>query len=351
MTRFCFLFLVLTFACGLGAQNNFNKYYAEAAENADKGNYQLGIENFNKAIAYRDEAKNKYKIADAYIYRAYCRFQLNNHKAAIKDVNEAIAIKPEYTKGYYYKSTFYLDMKRFDSCLVVCEKGLTFQSGNEDLLFVKAKANFNKKDYDASYATLMKAIELNPNNIRAIRLVASVYQKKKLWDTSLVYFNKVLEIDPLDYISLFDRGISKSHLKDFAGAQQDIEKAMLIDTASKFIGYNNLGFFLDLEKKNYEKALESFNKSIVLAPNFAYAYCNRAYAKLQLGDIKGAYADIQKSLSLDPENAYAYKNLGLIQLGDKKTKAACKSFEKAIFKGYTESYDNAVELLQKENCL
>ncbi len=351
MHRFILCLLLLAFGPELNAQNNFSKYYSEAAENTDKGNYQLGIENFNKAIAYKDEAKNKYKIADAYIYRAYCRHQLKNFKAAIKDVNEAIAIKPEYTKSYYFKSIFFLDVKNYDSCLAVCEKGLSYQSGNEDLLFTKAKANFNKKDYDASYGTLVKALAANPNSTEALRLIASVYQKKKEWDTSLVYFNKVLEIDPLDYVSLFDRGVSKSHLKDFIGAQQDIEKAMQIDTASKYIGYNNLGFFLDFEKKEYQKALESFNKSITLSPDFAYAYCNRAFAKLQLGDIKGAYADIHKSISLDPENTYAYKNLGLIQLRDKKTKEACKSFSKAIRKGYTEDYDNEVELLQKENCL
>ncbi|MBL7902044.1 MAG: tetratricopeptide repeat protein [Bacteroidia bacterium] len=350
MYRFFLLLFVSVLSCGLSAQNNFSKYYSEAAENTDKGNYQLGIENFNKAIAFKEEAKNKYKIADAYIYRAYCRYQLKNYKAAIKDVNEAIAIKPEYTKGYQFKATFLLDMKNYDSCIAVCAKGLSYQSSNEELLFTKAKASFNKKEYSVCHGTLVQAIEINPNNTDAIRLLACVYQKRKQWDSSLVYFNKVLEIDPLDYVSLFDRGISKSHLKDFSGAQVDIEKAMQIDTASKFIGYNNLGFFLDLEKKDYEKALESFNKSIALAPGFAYAYSNRAFAKLQLGDIKGAYADIHKSLSLDPENTYAYKNLGLIQLRDKKTKAACKSFSKAIDMGYTEAYDNAVELLQKENC-
>jgi tetratricopeptide (TPR) repeat protein len=351
MNRFLLFICVFAFDPGLSAQNNFSKYYSEAAENTDKGNYQLGIENFNKAIAYRDEAKNKYKIADAYIYRAYCRYQLKNYKAAIKDVNEAIAIKPEYTKGYHYKSSFFLDMKNYDSCLAVCEKGLSYQSANEELLFTKAKANFNKKDYVACHGTLTKAIDVNPNNTDALRLLASVYQKKKQWDSSLVYFNQVLAIDPLDYVSLFDRGISNSHLKDFSAAQKDIEKAMQIDTASKYIGYNNLGFFLDLEKKEYQKALESFSKSIALAPDFAYAYCNRAYAKLQLGDIKGAYADIHRSISLDPENTYAYKNLGLIRLRDNKTKEAYKSFAKAIRKGYTESYDNEVELLQKENCL
>jgi len=350
MNKFRLFLTLLTLSLELGAQNNFSKYYSEAADNTDKGNYQLGIDNFNKAIAYRDEAKNKYKLADAYIYRAYCRYQLKNFKAAIKDVNEAIDIKPEYTKGYQFKSTFFLGMKNYDSCLAVCEKGLSYQSGNEELLFTKAKANFNKKDYDATRKTLVKTIGLNPNNTEALRLLASVFQKKKQWDTSLVYFNRVLEINPLDYVSLFDRGVSKSHLKDFNGAQQDIEKAMQIDTASKYIGYNNLGFFLDLEKKEYQKALESFNKSIALSPDFAYAYCNRAFAKLQLGDIKGAYADIRKSISLDPENTYAYKNLGLILLRDKKTKDACKSFVKAINKGYTEDYDNEVELLQRENC-
>jgi tetratricopeptide (TPR) repeat protein len=125
---------------------------------------------------------------------------------------------------------------------------------------------------------------------------------------------------------------------------------MKLDSSTKFVGYNNLGFFLKLEKKEYAAAKEYFDKSIELNPDFAYAYSNRGYSKLMLNDIKGAYKDLKKSISLDNTNSYAYKNLGLICLKDGKTKNACENFKKALELGYADRYDDEVDKMLKENC-
>lgn len=329
-------------------QNNFNRYFNEAMEQISKENYNLGIEKLSKALEYKNEAKNNYKIADAYNFRGYCRFVLKNDEVALKDFDEAILVKQEYAKSYFLKSLVYLTQKKNEDCITWCDKGLQFKPKDEDLLLNKSKALYGLKKYDESNTILYSMLEGDPKNISVIRYIASNFQRKKLWDSSIVHFSKALEINPVDYISFYDRGISKSYKKDYEGAKVDIEKAIQLDSISKFVGYNNLGFFLKLEQNDFKGAIEYFDKAINLDPKFAYAYSNRGFAKFKLGDMKGAYRDIKKSIDLDKTNSYAFKNLALVYIADGKKSNACETLKKAKDLGYEEMYDEDVNALIKE---
>ena len=125
---------------------------------------------------------------------------------------------------------------------------------------------------------------------------------------------------------------------------------MELDSLEKWVGYNNIAYFIKLEQKDYKGAIQMFDKAIALNPDFPYAYSNRGFAKLQLGDMKGAYQDVKKSLLMDNKNSYAYKNLALIYLKDGKKSDACYNLKKAIELGYTEEYDDDAKNLLAENC-
>jgi len=130
----------------------------------------------------------------------------------------------------------------------------------------------------------------------------------------------------------------------------DINRGMEIDSAAKWIGYNNIAFFIKFEQKDYQGSLPLFDQAIKLNPQFAYAYNNRGYAKLQMNDLKGAREDITKSMSIDSENPYVYKTYAQLLLAEKKDKQACEKLKKALELGYTDKYDDEVNELLKEHC-
>ena len=64
---------------------------------------------------------------------------------------------------------------------------------------------------------------------------------------------------------------------------------------------------------NYKKALEYFERAIVLDPTYAAAYAGKADAKAMLyihtsanDDITSARVAVRKALALDPDNVYAH---------------------------------------------
>lgn len=350
MSKFLFT-SALIITCLFGeSQNNYSKYLKEGITFIEQGNFKGAIEKLSKSLEYKDEIQNDYKIADIYLNRAFCRIQLGNNSDALSDANEAIKIKPEYTKSYLFKAVIYNDTRKYKEAIEACDAGLSYKENDENLLIQKAEALGRLKKYTNSNDALRVLLNAQPNSIKAIKYIGANFNGLKQWDSAIYYFSRAIELNPKDIMALYDRGISKSYIKDYNGARLDIEKAMQLDTITKDIGYNNLGFFLKLEQKEYEGAIEYFNKAIKLNPMAAYSLSNRGFAKLMLNDIKGAYKDIEKSLSIDKSNSYAYKNLALVYLKNNKRKDACICLNKSLELGYTETYDEEVNTLLKENC-
>jgi tetratricopeptide (TPR) repeat protein len=332
------------------AQSAFAVEFNKAAESYGAQDYKAAISSFNKALKEKNSAKNNYQVADVYIYRGYAYFYLKNTKAALTDINQALALKPEYMRAHEFKSLVLFNTERYDECIAACDAGLAYNQNKDELLLTKADALLRLKKMDEALETIRKSLINNPKNIRALDLRGGAYLKKKMWDSAIASYAEILEINPNDPATLFNRGISYSHIKEYDLAKKDIEQAMKIDTAGKFVGYNNLGFFLKLEQKLYKEAIEYFDKAIEVKPDFAYAYSNRAFAKINIGDASGAMKDIKKSLELDPTNSYAYKNFGIIYLKTGDVAKACKNFQKALDLDYAKDYDEEAEELQKANC-
>ena len=82
-----------------------------------------------------------------------------------------------------------------------------------------------------------------------------------------------------------------------------------------------------LEKKDYLRARESFEKAVELDPSSAEAYCFRGMVQL---DDKQAAADFTKAIELRPDYAEAYFQRGLGRDLGGKDQAALEDYSKAI---------------------
>ncbi len=65
-----------------------------------------------------------------------------------------------------------------------------------------------------------------------------------------------------------------------------------------------------LEKGNWERAIQAFDRAIELNPNDAIAFFNRGYAKSELNWKKRAIRDYDRAIELDPNDVRAFANRG-----------------------------------------
>lgn len=98
-----------------------------------------------------------------------------------------------------------------------------------------------------------------------------------------------------------------------------------------------------LEKKNYDGAIEAFARAAKALPDLVEIYLKRSEAWYRKGKFDEASADCQTALKLDPNNATAYSNLAESQAAheSKDFAAANKNFTKAIDldPGYARGYN------------
>ena len=84
------------------------------------------------------------------------------------------------------------------------------------------------------------------------------------------------------------------------------------------------------QRSEYEKAIEYYDKAIILNPKFSGIYSNRGIAKRALNDHQGAIADHDKAIELNPKFFQAYNNRGIIKSNSGDHQGAIVDYDKAI---------------------
>jgi len=151
---------------------------------------------------------------------------------AVKHFKKALEIKPDYAPAKNNLGTVYLDKKEWDTAIKY------FKEVSENMLYATphiAMANlgwayYNKKEYTLSETYYLKALDLDPKFINALRGLGLTY-------IALGRIDEAVEI--------------------LEGAVKDYPKvALLYDDLAK-------GYVLS---RDYEKALDAYHKVIELAP-------------------------------------------------------------------------------------
>jgi Tfp pilus assembly protein PilF len=93
-------------------------------------------------------------------------------------------------------------------------------------------------------------------------------------------------------------------------------------------------FFLEgariLTLKQFDSALEIFNRVLEIDPNYIKALEARAVIYIQKNELELAQNDLEKAINIEPENARLYFRLGQIYYRKKDLDKALELFTKAI---------------------
>ena len=146
------------------------------------------------------------------------------------------------------------------------------------------------------------------------------------FDNALNDLNMCIEKDPSFFPAYFSRAIIYYKELEYRKREKSFELVALDDKTAQ------------VRTLDYAKIREDFDKVIELAPDFVYAYYNRANILTIMKDYRGAIADYNKVLEYEPNMADAYFNRGLthIFLGNNRQgiQDLSKAGELGIFSAY-----------------
>ena len=154
----------------------------------------------------------------------------------------------------------------------------------------------------------------------------SYYNKD--YNSAIKLYNEALEFG--EYANVYyNIGTCYLNLRDYNSAIQSFEKAILLNP-NFGMAYHNRGVaYMDgLDKQ--ERAIKDFDKAIEFNPNDAGAYYNRGNAYKRLGYYERAIKDYTKSIDLNPNDPDVYCNRGVAYSQNGQIKQSMQDFSKAL---------------------
>ena len=148
-------------------------------------------------------------------------------------------------------------------------------------------------DYNSAMEYLNKILLINPDNKQVSDL------KKGL--------NHIIAQDKRSYVTNMNPLVTQAMEYKLAGSTAGEESALI--QASKannaYLAYYYLGNFYRA-KKDYLKALDSYNSAVSNRPDFAQAYLASAIVLHDIGNFQAVLNPIDKYLTFNPKDDFAY---------------------------------------------
>jgi protein O-mannosyl-transferase len=174
----------------------------------------------------------------------------------------------------------------------------------------------------------------------------STYERVKVWNNSLIFWNDVIKKDNSIPVAWHNRGTIKHDNGDIEGALNDINKALQLKPDYDLAYYNRGNIYR--EKNDLKSAAADYTHAIEINPNYISAYTNRGNARLGMGEYQAAIFDYNKAIYLSPDLKEAVNGRGIANVFLGKYQEALSDFSKAIKLDpkYSDAYYNRGKLLK-----
>ena len=183
--------------------------------------------------------------------------------------------------------------------------------------FSGSKVNAQHRMADCSEA--LQSHKLSPADVALARLYRGA-ARMKLGDTvmasadyveALKHYDGAIDPRNPDALELYRRAAALDALGQTDRALGDYSEAIRLDPKEP-LAFLGRGVLFAGRQRLYERAIDDFDKVLVLAPNNVDGLMHRGDAYSQMGKFGPALADLDRAVALAPDNAEAYVYRGLV---------------------------------------
>jgi len=187
---------------------------------------------------------------------------------------------------------------------------------------------YNRGKYEEALASLNWVLELEPDDPDTLYNRGTTLVKLERYDDALADFNRSLELRPDHPATLTNRGNTLDRLERYDDALADFNRSLELgpdDPAT----LNNRGTTLH-KLERYDDALADFNRSLELRPDHPATLNNRGTTLHKLERYDDALADFNRSLELGPDGPDTLYNRGTILLKLERYDDALADFNRSL---------------------
>ena len=275
------LLLVLTVLVGGGhgakAQLNTDAVMVIGRNALYYEDYALSIQYFNQIISAKPH------LYLPYYYRAIAKYYLGDYVGAIDDCTMSVERDPYIVEVYRLRAINYIRVEDYEDA-----------SKDYDVLIKDLKV----KDRDVWYNLVLCKSQLKQND-----------EADHLLDSMIVTWPDYSR----SYMLKAQIALGRN---DTIAADSLLRHTLVLDSAN--VDAISALAFISLRRGQYQKAESEYTRAISISPNQTPFYVNRALARYQQTDLRGAMDDYNAALETNPNNYLAHYNRALLcmQVGE-----------------------------------
>ena len=197
--------------------------------------------------------------------------------------------------------------------------------------FLRGRRDHDKLYFDDARKFLEKAIELDPEFAVAYLYLAWTYgeigntrARNEAYEKAKVYSEKATKKEQLYIEAAYSEATENNREKRFR---------ILQEIAEKYPEEKRVHFYLAVHyegERNYSKAIEEYNLSLKLDPNYGDALNRIAYMYADMDDFERAIAYFKKYASVSPGDANPFDSMGEIYFRMGNLEEALAKYKEAL---------------------
>jgi tetratricopeptide (TPR) repeat protein len=160
---------------------------------------------------------------------------------------------------------------------------------------------YNSQNYEGAIKDFTKVLDQRPEDTTAVMYIAHSYRDMLKFKSAVMFYDRVLLIDSLNYTAMLNKGKCRYNLEDYKESMGDFLELVYNYPDSADAYYYKA--MIKCNYGNFNEAIKEFDKTIEIKPNQPDAYFYRAEAKNILADHTGACEDWRKAASLGSKEA------------------------------------------------
>ena len=243
-------------------------------------------------------------------------WRYEKYREAIKALEKAIAIDPDFDRAYYTMGLIYWERYQTKGAIEALETAIEINPNISSYWYLLGSSYGRLKDYelggipahgnhyDREISAYEQAIAVNPQNFVLYAEQGLALRDVRRYEEAITAISEAIEINPNLPILYNDRAITYTISQQYENALADYNKAISLNPLFAR-AYNNRGSTYDYLQQ-YDKALADYNQAIAIDPDYASPYKNRGNTYYSLGQYHKALADFDKAIAFDPEFIDAY---------------------------------------------
>ena len=196
------------------------------------------------------------------------------------------------------------------------DKALDKSPETPEALLAKARILTSQGDIAGANAALDTLVSQDPNIGSAWSLIGDIRMGQQKLDEALVAYDKAIDLQPIDYGSLFKRALLSLQLENYEAAQVDADTLLRI--APQHPGANYVQGLIHFQAGRYAEAITALSVAEPAFKQFPLVLFFLGSAQLLEGHLDMAAVQAARFQSIAPESIRGRKLLATVRLQQRK---------------------------------